>query len=145
MDDSWAAYARIQSLADSAHLTDRTRAAEEAAETILDMIQRGQTISPQQEDNLLINRAKTQRHRRKLLAANDDGRHELCAIAADQNGRLEARSELGRCKGQCGDREWRVLVSVGLGHTYGSIAHVEEVPEATLKTWVRRARLKLAA
>jgi DNA-directed RNA polymerase specialized sigma24 family protein len=34
---------------------------------------------------------------------------------------------------------------MGLGHAYSDIAAAEQVPKATIKTWVRRARSKLAA
>jgi DNA-binding NarL/FixJ family response regulator len=141
-DAPWAAYARVRALADSDYLSNQARAADKALETILDMIEDGQAISPQQVDNLLRNRARTQRQQCKLLGRHA---HLLCGVAANESDRLEARSELARHQGRCSRQEWRLLVTIGLGYTYGNIAKAYDVPEATIKTWVRRARLKLAA
>ena len=140
-DDPWTEYARIQALADSPRLSNRTWADEEALDTILDKIESEQQISAQQADDLLINRARTQRKRHNLLAQHG----HVLAVENNENDRVEARSVLAWHQGRCNDREWRVLVSVGLGHTYRRIASAENVAEATIKTWVRRARLKLAA
>ena len=57
----------------------------------------------------------------------------------------EARSELVRCQRRCDEREMGVLISAALGNGYNDIAATHRVPEATIKTWVRRARQKLAA
>lgn len=141
-DDPWAEYARLQALADSNHLSDRAWAADEALETILDKIERGHAISAQQADNLLTNRGRKQRERRRLMGQHA---HLQCDLAANENDTLEARSELAWHNTRCSNREWRLLVSIGQGNSYESIAKAEAVPEATIKTWVRRVRLKLAA
>lgn len=140
-DDPWADYARIQALADSDHLSGRTWAAEEALGAILDKIEAGQDFSAKQIENLLTNRAATARHRRGLLAKNA----HLFDRPVNDDKRLEARLELDRHRRRCTPREWRVLVSAGLGYSYASISNAESAPEATVKTWVRRARNKLAA
>ena len=132
----------IQSISDLPHLQNRTRAADEALDTILDKIERGESISTRQADFLLANRAKKQRHRQILLAREADLFRET---AANENDRLEARSTLAWYRGRCGNREWRVLWSIGMGYAYSNIADAEQVPEATIKTWVRRSRLKLVA
>lgn len=138
--DPWVTYAWIRKLANSNRQSSRARAADEALDTLLDMIERGRPISTQQAKNLLLNRARKQRVRAQILAQHAD---ILSSAAANDNARLEARSELIRCREHCDDREWRVLVAVALGHTSSSIALTERVPEATIKTWVRRARIKL--
>jgi DNA-binding NarL/FixJ family response regulator len=156
-DCPWKTYAHLQRIGDSDHLSNLVCAADEALASILDRIQGGEAISPDQADNLLTNRVKTQRARRKLLA-----RHAYLLCPGDLDsfvwngseihiGSLpelaahEARSELVRCRDRCSDREMRVLTWVGLGHAYRDVAATEQVPEATIKTWVRRARRKLAA
>ena len=138
-DDPWPEYTRIQAIANSTRLSSRTWAAEEALGAILDKIETRQNVSARQTNNLLTNRARTTFHRHRLLA-----RHaHLFAQPVDENRRLEARSELGRYRQCCTVREWRVLYLSGLGYSYDSIASTEGVPEATVKTWVRRIRLKL--
>ena len=140
-DDLWAEYTRVQAVAASPRLSNRTQAAEEALSAILDKIERRQSISSQQVEDLLTNRARTLRERRKLLAKHA----HLFAVPVNDDRRAEARAELAEHERRCAAREWRVLVSAGLGHTYHHIADAENVPVATIKTWVRRARLKLAA
>ena len=138
-DDPWAEYARIQALADSDSLTGRTWAAEEALGAILDKIETRQEISAKQIDNLLTNRAATVRHRRHLLVRNA----LLFDQSANKDTRLEARLELDRHRRRCTPREWWVLYASAIGFSYASIGQAEHVPEGTVKTWVRRARLKL--
>ena len=140
-DESWAAYARIQRQADSNILSDQAWARDEALDAILDKIERGEAVSDKQAENLITNRASKYRRRRRSLAQNA----QLFPTAINENSRLEALYELGRHQRKCSELEWRIFVSIGLGHTYGRIADAEEVTEATVKTWVRRARLRLAA
>ena len=141
-DDLWAEYARLLKLADSDHLSDAAWAVDEALGTILDEIEYRRVVSAQQADNLLTNRARKQRLRRDLLARHV---HLLPDSTASEDGRIEARSELARHQARCDGREWRVLTSIGLGETNRAVADAEGVPEATVKTWVRRARMKLVA
>jgi hypothetical protein len=141
-DDPWAAYARIQALADSNYISIQAYAADETLETILDMIELGQAVSPRQADNLLKNRARTQRERRALLALNADLLHP---ISTSEDARVTARSELASVQGRCSPHEWWLLISAGLGYTCQELAIAGNVPDATIKTRIRRARLKLAA
>ncbi len=140
-DEPWAAYARIQRQADSKILSDQAWARDEALDAIIDKIERGQMVSAEQAENLITNRASKHRRRRRSLAQNA----QLFPTVVNEDSRLEALCDLGWHQRQCSELEWRILVSIGLGHTYGRIADAEEVPEATVKTWVRRARLRLAA
>ena len=141
-DDRWAEYARLQQIADSSVLSGQTWAAEEGLDTILDKIEQRQAVTARQADNLLINRAAKRRHRRRLLARQA---HLFADTAANENARLDARSELDRHRSRCTAREWRVLVSVGVGDDFSSIATIEHVPVSTVKTWVRRVRARLLA
>lgn len=141
-DDPWAEYARLQQNADSHVLNDKAWAIDEALEAIIDKIEACQPVTRTQIDNLLINRAAKHRRRRTRLANNafvfDFG------IAANQEACLEARRELRECRSGCTVREWSTLVSIGLGHSYHTVANDHGVPEGTVKTWVRRTRLRLA-
>ena len=143
MDENelWVTYTRIQRQADSNILSDRAWAIDEALDAILDEIELGKAVLAEQAENLITNRASKHRRRRRSLAQNA----QLFLTAINENSRLEALCDLGRHQRQCSELEWRILVSIGLGHTYGHIAVAEGVPEATVKTWVRRARLRLAA
>ena len=142
VSDPWAEYARIQRQANTPILSDRAWASDETLAAILDRLEQGQVSLPQQVDNLAANRATKHRRRRGSLAKNA----QLLSLAtANDDSRLEALCDLDRYRRQCTTREWRILIAVGLGHTYGYIASAEAVPEATVKTWVRRVRLKLAA
>ncbi|MCH9052211.1 MAG: hypothetical protein IIA72_14210 [Proteobacteria bacterium] len=140
-DKPWALYARIQRQADSKILSDQAWARDEALDAILDQIEWGRMVSTEQAENLITNRASKHRQRRRSLAQNT----QIFHTTVNENSRLEALCDLGRHQRQCSKLEWRILVSIGLGHTYGRIADAEKVPEATVKTWVRRARLRLAA
>jgi len=146
-DDLWAEYARIQRQADSTFLSDHAWARDEALEAILDKVERGQVVSAEQADNLITNRATKHRRRRGSLLRRGLSltQNAHLRVATNRYGRLEALCDLGRHQRQCSEREWRVLVCVGLGLTYNRIADAEKVPEATIKTWVRRARLRLVA
>lgn len=139
-ESSWAEYARLQTLAGSLYLSAQAQAADLALNTILDRIERREAVSTQQADNLLANRARTIRKQHRLLAQHI----YLFDRAVHHNGRLEVCSECAWLKKQCDDREWQVLVLVGLGHTYKEIAKIANVPESTIKTLLRRLRLKLS-
>ena len=140
-DDLWVVYARIQRQADSRILSSKAWAIDEALDAILDRIGRGETTSLQQADNLITNRATKHRHRQRSLAKNE----QFFPALTNDNNQLDAICDLGRYRQLCSTREWRVLVAVGEGHTYSHISSEEGVPEPTVKTWVRRLRLKLAA
>ena len=140
-DDLWVVYARIQRQADSRILSSKAWAIDEALDAILDRIGRGETTSLQQADNLITNRATKHRHRQRSLAKNE----QLFPALTNDNNQLDAICDLGRYRQLCSTREWRVLVALGEGHTYSHISSEEGVPEPTVKTWVRRLRLKLAA
>jgi len=140
-DNSWVEYARVQAQANSCCISDRAWAVDEALDSILDKIEAGQIASTQQSENLLANRARKQRKRRSLLARQAP---LMDSSPASESGRLEARSDLAWLKSQCNGQEWKMLVSIGLGHTYLNIAKAKQVPESTIKTRVRRARLHIA-
>ena len=140
-DDLWVVYTRIQRQADSRILSSKAWAIDEALDAILDRIGRGETTSLQQADNLITNRATKHRHRQRSLAKNE----QLFPAFTNDNNQLDAICDLGRYRQLCSTREWRILVAVGEGHTYSHISSEEGVPEPTVKTWVRRLRLKLAA
>ena len=142
VSDPWAEYARIQRQANTPIVSDRAWASDETLAVILDRLEQGQVSLPQQVDNLVANRATKHRCRRGSLAKNAQ---LLSPASVNDGSRLEALCDLERCRRQCSTREWRILVAVGLGHTYDYIANAEVVPEATVKTWVRRVRLRLAA
>ena len=139
--DCWADYAHIQCKADSSTLSPQTWAIDETLDAILDEIERGQAPSRQQIDNLILNRSAKYRRRRILL----DRHGESFPTFASNHRRLEARYYLNQCRQHCGELEWDMLLAIGMGYTYGEIAVKEGVPEATIKTRVRRLRLRLEA
>lgn len=141
-DDKWAEFARIHAKADSPILSDRTWAIDETLEAMLDAIEQEEAISALKVDNLIANRTGKHRRRRASFAKHSP---QLTASPANDNDRIQARSALRDSLCRCTDREQRVLTLVGLGHTYREIAKAEGTPEATVKTWVRRARFKLIA
>lgn len=139
-DTLWARYARIQDQANSRILSDQAWATDEALDAILDDIAYGrQTIAAARVDYLIANRAAKHRRRRRILVRN---RLTGSASADDGIDNLDVWRRLNWCQAQCSDREWRMLVMIGLGHTYAQLAATEKVPEPTVKTWVRRARIK---
>ena len=142
-DDPWAEYARLQQFADSSVLNAKAWGLDEALEAILDKIEAGKTVSPRQAENLLTNRAAKHRHRRKILSENA----LVLAIdnVAHEESRVLARCRLSQFIGCCSERERQVLLSICFGETYADLASAHGVPESTIKTWVRRARLRLAA
>lgn len=141
-DDPWAEYARLQKIAGSPTLNDKAWAIDEALDAILDKIETGQPLLRHQADNLVINRAAKFRRRRACLNKNTD---VLVASSPSEESRLLARCHLSPCAGNCSIRDWKILVSIGLGETYNDIAEGYGVAEGTIKTWVRRARMRLAA
>ena len=138
--NAWAEYLRFQSEIDTRVLSDRYWALDEAADAILDKIERGELVCPRQVDNLIRNRATKHRRRRVSLAV---GRH-FFPSTANYDIQLEALCDLDRYRRRCSAQEWRFLVAIGLGQIYSRVARAEEVPEATVKTWVRRLRCRLA-
>ena len=151
-DDLWVVYTRIQRQADSRILSSKAWAIDEALDAILDRIGRGETTSLQQADNLITNRATKHRHRQRSLGETNEQlfpalakNEQLFPAFTNDNNQLDAICDLGRYRQLCSTREWRILVAVGEGHTYSHISSEEGVPEPTVKTWVRRLRLKLAA
>jgi len=141
-DGPWADYFRLQRLAESRVLSDQYWAIDEALEVVLDEIDGEHAIAERRTANLLANRAAKHRHRRRLLNQN------ACLLSpgvVNEHARFEASRELERHRSRCAPREWRVLLMICVGHTYVAVAAFEGVPEATIKTWVRRARMKLAA
>ncbi len=143
VNDLWAEYARLQQFADSPILNDTAWAVDEALEAFLDRMEAGETVSPLQADNLVTNR--TAKHRRRRANLSENALVLAIDNAVDEESRLLARCRLLQCLGCCSQRERQVLLSVGFGETYGDIASAHGVPEGTIKTWVRRARLRLAA
>ena len=139
--DCWDNYAHIQHKADSPTLSPQTWAIDETLDAILDEIERGQAPSRQQIDNLITNRSAKHRHRRVLL----DRHGEIFPAFVSNHRRLEARYYLKQCYQHCSEREWDMLLAIDKGYTYGEIAGREGVPEATIKTRVRRLRLRLKA
>jgi DNA-binding NarL/FixJ family response regulator len=139
--DPWAEYARISIQANALRLSDRTAGAEEALNAILTAIEQGVPKTAVEFDILAANRAGKHRRRRRILEANT---HLLASTVSDL-ARIEARFELARVRRVSTQRDWRLLCAIGAGNTFSRIAATEGVPEATVKTWVRRARLKLAA
>lgn len=141
-DDPWAEVARLQALSGSNRLSDRTWAVEEALNATIDHIARGEPVSRAETENLLTNRRRKMRRRRSLFVVNGS---MLIEPTVDGRPAIEARSELHRILGFCTDREWCVLLRIGIGHSCEEIAVLDNVPRATVKTWLRRARLRLAA
>ena len=139
--DCWADYAHIQRKADSPTLSPQTWAIDETLDVILDEIERGKAPSRQQIDNLITNRSTKYRRRGFLLDRNGD----VLLNFASNDRRLEARYYLNHCRRLCSAQEWGMLLSIDKGYTYGEIAVKEGVPEATIKTRVRRLRLRLEA
>ena len=141
-NNAWAQYARIQRLAAPSTLNDKAWGIDDALEGILDRIQKGQTVSSNQADNLVTNRTTKYRHRRTtllplILPLFVNGQTE------NVEGRSLARCYLGRCPSQCSPHEWRILLSLGDGETYREIADRHGVPDSTVKTCVRRVRQRL--
>lgn len=142
MDDGpWAEYARLQEFADTSILNDRAWAVDEALDALLDKVEAGESLSRPQVDNLVTNRAAKHRRRRACLSQNGP---VLAACNVDEENRLLARRRLRECISQCSQRECKVLMAAGFGETYRVIANEHGVAENTIKTWVRRARLRLA-
>jgi RNA polymerase sigma factor (sigma-70 family) len=137
--DLWAEYARVQQGTEWGFLSDRTEAAEDALGVILEKARAGQTISSSQVNNLLINRAKTARHRRFLLARNAP----LLNRSANEEQRFMDRLALHQCLRTCEVRDQRILQLVAAGYDYSYIAAKENVSESAIKTRIHRARLKL--
>ena len=129
--DSWAEYARLQQYADFTTLNDKYWAVDEALDAILDKIEAGETVSAQQTENLIINRAAKHRRRRADLTNHSAVLFSFSAIHDEH--RLHARARLLECHAQCSPREWSALVSIGLGHTYRAVAYRHSVPEPTAK------------
>lgn len=129
-------------LTNSRTFNDKYWAVDEALDAILDKIEAGEPVSAQRTENLITNRAA--KHRRRRADFNNHAALFTFSTASDES-RLHARCLLIECSARCSPREWGVLVCIGLGHTYRAVAHRHSVPEATAKTWVRRARLRLAA
>ena len=139
--DCWADYAHIQRKADFPTLSPQTWAIDETLDAILDEIERGKVSSRQQIDNLITNRSTKYRRRRVLL----DRHSEVFPVFVSNDRRLEARYYLNQCRQHCTAREWGILLAIDKGCTYREVAVMEGVPEATIKTWVRRLRLRLVA
>ena len=137
--DPWAEYARVQKDTNWNFLSDRTEAAEETLDVILEKVRAGQAISGRQVDNLLINRAKKVRHRRSLLARNAC----LLSRSVDEEQRFVNRMALYQCLRNCDIRSCRMLLLAAIGCDYSCIAARERVSEAAIKTRIHRARLKL--
>jgi DNA-directed RNA polymerase specialized sigma24 family protein len=139
-DDLWAEYSRLSEQADSDRLNDMAWATDEALDIVLERIAASRAIAPQTVANLVRNRARKHRRRRAILARNAT---LFPTTAANDNARHDALDVLNRSATVLTSLEARLLFGIGEGKTYGELARSEGAPEATIKTWVRRARMKI--
>lgn len=58
---------------------------------------------------------------------------------------IELRGEIVRRLSRCSVRETAIILEIGEGKTVSDMAASRGVPDATIKTWTRRAPLKAAA
>jgi DNA-binding NarL/FixJ family response regulator len=139
-NDPWAAYARLQNLLKLAPVSDRSWAIEEAMNVLIETIIEGREVSEIQIEDLVNNRTAKYRRRRQhhyeATAAPNFG-DAACSLDAG----IELRSRLKRCS----TRDQSILIAIGRGATTREIALARATPEGTIKTWVRRARIKFAA
>jgi DNA-directed RNA polymerase specialized sigma24 family protein len=103
-------------------------------------VEAGRDIAPEAVANLLRNRTRKHRNRRLILARNAP---VLFVGAANDNARHEAADAIRRAAKVLSFLEARLLFGISEGRTYGELARAQGVPAGTVKTWVRRARLKL--
>jgi DNA-directed RNA polymerase specialized sigma24 family protein len=134
-------YARISKIENYSRISNRTWAASETLDAILDAVERKNTITSAQINNLMTNRKAKFRNRRQLEVSDT----HLLTRAVDETNRLIARAELNHHEQRCTRKEWCILIAVGYGSTYDEIGAVHGVPGNTAKTWAHRAKLKLAA
>ena len=139
-DDPWAEYARLSEISDSHTLDDRVWAADEALDTLLDRVEANLAVTSSELTNLVNNRARKHRARRVILAKN---MVLIPRIAANEDERQDALDFLRRSAAVLTSLEARLLFAVAEGRSYGELAGREAVPLGTVKTWVRRARLKI--
>jgi hypothetical protein len=138
-DDLWAAYTRLQEILDSTRISDRYWAIEETMNIVLGAIAEDRELSPIQIDNLISNRSAKYRRRRRY---QDE---PAAPVFSDGSGSAEASIELRSRLSRCSVRDQSILIAIGHGVTTREMALGYVVPEGTIKTWVRRARLKFAA
>ena len=139
-NDLWAEYVRLSRKADTTQLGDRAWAADDALDEMLDRIETSRSISTAEVDNLIVNRAKKYRNRRLLLSLNSV---LFAQTAANENCRQDAIDVIRRSMSVWTSHEAELLFAIARGETYGSLAGKSDTPVATIKTWVRRARLKI--
>ncbi len=89
---------------------------------------------------MLANRRAKYRNRRRLLLKHSDTRQTR---ATDPRPALEARQQLREVSAALNETELRILVDLANGFTFAEIAVDMEIPIGTVKTWARRARLRL--
>jgi DNA-directed RNA polymerase specialized sigma24 family protein len=106
---------------------------------VLRCIETGQPITSVQIEDLISNRAAKYRARRRIIATNVI--ETLPQEETSRNASIELRSRLSRCN----QRERAILVAVGGGASTKELCRTFAAPAGTVKTWVRRARLKFAA
>lgn len=140
VDDPWAEYARLSKISDSDTVNDRTWGADEALDELLSRIEAEQPVTTSELTNLVNNRARKHRIRRIILAKNTI---LIPRIAANEDERQHALHLLRRSATTLTTLESRLLFAVAEGKTYGELARRAAVPVGTMKTWVRRARLKI--
>ena len=138
-NDPWAAYARLQEILKFARVSNRSWAIEETMNVLIEEIAAGREVSELQIENLVNNRSakyrrRQQRHEIATALHFDDGERSL-------NARIELNSRLKRCS----TRDQSILIAIGAGVTTREVALARVAPEGTIKTWVRRARVKFAA
>ena len=138
-NDPWAAYGRLQEMLRLARVSNRSWAIEDTLNVMIEEIAAGSEVSELQIENLLNNRAAKYRRRQQRCETDialhfDDGERSL-------NARIELNSRLKRCS----TRDQSILIAIGAGVTTREIALARVAPEGTIKTWVRRARVKFAA
>jgi hypothetical protein len=136
----WAIYARLQdNLRREYQVGDRSWGTEAGMDHILEAA----IGAPPAEDD--VNKViATGRRRERHRGARRDPLLEDIATA-NPEGALFARSELAAIRRKVEDRNWELLMGVGMGSDYREISIAVSVPAGAVRVRVLRLRASLAA
>lgn len=135
----WAAYARLQSMLSSTTDAYKSAGIEAAMTDLLEKFAQGKFLTPQQLQNLVVNRTGRERRRSVILRSRQ---HCLTSEPTSESS-AESRLTLGKCAEICGDRDFALLLGCAMGHSYRELAEATGTKPNALKIRAHRARQKI--